>query len=63
MKAFMFAFIILCIILPAGALVYVIFNLVKWNKSKKASDEALRDIMLEYEIKAEKKKQDSEEKK
>ncbi|MGN0606586.1 MAG: hypothetical protein ACI4JM_08700 [Oscillospiraceae bacterium] len=63
MKAFIFAFTILCIILPAGALLYIIFSLVKWNKSKKASDEVLRDIMLEYEIKAEKKKQDSEEKK
>ena len=46
MKAFIFAFTILCIILPAGALLYIIFSLVKWNKSKKASDEVLRDIML-----------------
>lgn len=56
MKAFTFVCVITFIVLPLCALGYLIYNMYKWDKKKKQSDLALKELVLEYQIKAEQKK-------
>ena len=55
--------IIFCIAVPVIALVSIIRIIISDRKSRKENHERLMDILTEYQIKAEKKNDNSEEEK